>query len=123
MQRLARSRRPLEIAVRVGNIHQPVVFGVQLCFFLLLDRAVVFERYDLHCNGCGYDLRGQVAPRCPECGAAMDDAQRRILETGRFDPMVIRRRRTVSLGFVVFLVALGMSTISLILITLFQWSP
>lgn len=24
------------------------------------------------CIDCGYDLRGQVDPRCPECGAAFD---------------------------------------------------
>ena len=98
-----------------------IILGVQGCFFLLLDRAVVFERCELHCNGCGYDLRGQVAPRCPECGATMDDTQRQILETGRFDPVVIRRRRTVSLGFVVFLIASGVTAASLILLTLYQW--
>ncbi|MCH7721238.1 MAG: hypothetical protein IH988_09680 [Planctomycetes bacterium] len=94
----------------------PVIFGVQWCFFLLLDRGVVFERRELHCHGCGYDLRGQVASRCPECGAAMDDTQRQILETGRFDPVVIRRRPTVSLGFIIFLIASGVTTASLILV-------
>lgn len=24
------------------------------------------------CIPCGYDLRGQTEPRCPECGAAFD---------------------------------------------------
>ena len=98
-----------------------VILGVQCCFFLLLDQSVVFERCELHCYGCGYDLRGQVAQRCPECGAAMDDTQRQILETGRFDLVVIRRRRTVSLGFVVFLIASGVTASSLILLTLYQW--
>src|SRR5437667_12482923 len=26
----------------------------------------------LHCPMCEYDLRGQVEPRCPECGARFD---------------------------------------------------
>jgi hypothetical protein len=26
------------------------------------------------CLDCGYDLRGQVVPRCPECGKAFDPA-------------------------------------------------
>lgn len=26
------------------------------------------------CLACGYDLRGQVEPRCPECGRAFDPA-------------------------------------------------
>lgn len=31
--------------------------------------AVRFKRLrGLHCPGCDYDLRGQVAPGCPECG-------------------------------------------------------
>ncbi len=25
------------------------------------------------CVGCGYDLRGQIEPCCPECGAAFDE--------------------------------------------------
>lgn len=27
------------------------------------------------CKGCGYDLRGQTEPRCPECGTPFDDAR------------------------------------------------
>jgi hypothetical protein len=33
----------------------------------LLDR-------DTFCTKCGYNLRGQVEPRCPECGEAFDPA-------------------------------------------------
>jgi hypothetical protein len=25
------------------------------------------------CSGCGYDLRGQIEPRCPECGKPFDE--------------------------------------------------
>ena len=30
-----------------------------------------------HCSKCGYDLRGNVSDRCPECGAAVDDTKHR----------------------------------------------
>ena len=29
-----------------------------------------------HCLKCGYDLRGQTVPRCPECGAEFDAEKR-----------------------------------------------
>ena len=28
------------------------------------------------CGNCGYDLRGSTTPRCSECGAAFDPAER-----------------------------------------------
>ena len=31
-------------------------------------RWLIRERGVLICTGCGYDLRGQTEPRCPECG-------------------------------------------------------
>src|SRR5690606_13106484 len=36
--------------------------------FVAVDRPAVVGRCGLRCKGCGYDLRGQVFPRCPECG-------------------------------------------------------
>lgn len=36
------------------------------------------------CLHCGYDLKGQTTPRCPECGTA-------------FDPMLLKPQETASL--------------------------
>lgn len=90
----------------------PVAVGTMVCFYLLFDRAVVLERCGLRCKGCGYDLRGQVALRCPECGGALNDTQRVRLETGRFPPAVVRRRRTRPGWIVLVLVLLGTVTIT-----------
>ncbi len=35
-------------------------------------RELLIERGILVCVHCGYDLRGQTEPRCPECGRAFD---------------------------------------------------
>lgn len=35
-------------------------------------RRQLVERGVAICVGCGYDLRGQVEPRCPECGEPFD---------------------------------------------------
>lgn len=37
----------------------------------------------LKCAHCGFDLRGQIEPRCPECGQPLNEEQ---LRAGRADP-------------------------------------
>jgi len=48
--------------------------GLVLFFpcYLLFDRAVVLEKAGFRCRQCGYDLRGQMVPQCPECGRQFD---------------------------------------------------
>ncbi len=41
-------------------------------------------RYPLACAGCGYDLRGNVTPVCPECGEGVPADQMRLIEAARF---------------------------------------
>ena len=45
-----------------------VMSTVMIPYFLFLERARVLDRCGFRCQGCGYDLRGQSAARCPECG-------------------------------------------------------
>jgi hypothetical protein len=82
--------------------------------FLVLERARVLERCGLRCKGCGYDLRGQVTPRCPECGRDLDESERALLATGALPATSARPRRAawIMVGllvvcFVATLVAVG----------------
>jgi uncharacterized paraquat-inducible protein A len=67
----------------IGDSFTPLLaLAVWAPVFLALDRARALERRGLRCQGCGYDLRGQVAPRCPECGRQLDDQERAALAAG-----------------------------------------
>jgi hypothetical protein len=70
----------------------PVAFILWLPWFLLLERVAVLERRGFRCRQCGYDLRGQTVPRCPECGQEFDAAERAYMETGVFPSGPVRRR-------------------------------
>ena len=50
----------------------PIIVGIGLINFMLLDRPVVHERTGFRCRKCGYDLQEQVEARCPECGSEFD---------------------------------------------------
>jgi len=63
------------------------VFDGLLAFFAILLLVYSFRRRIQHslrqqliargtpiCLHCGYDLRGQTEPRCPECGTAFDSS-------------------------------------------------
>ncbi len=58
----------------------PVMIGVfvtvLVVHFLFFERARLIERTGFRCQRCGYDLQGQVEPRCPECGRAFDVGER-----------------------------------------------
>lgn len=71
----------------------PAILVIWVPYFLLLDRAVVLEERGLRCKQCGYDLRGQIAPRCPECGREFDADERASLKTGGFASAPVRPRR------------------------------
>lgn len=58
---------------------------------MLIERPRVIARGGFRCRGCGYDLRGQVTPRCPECGRELDEAERELLATGAIPSWPARR--------------------------------
>ena len=49
-----------------------VIVSLWSATFLLVDKAFVLERRGIRCKQCGYDLRGQKEPHCPECGRDFD---------------------------------------------------
>ncbi len=53
----------------------PLSVAAWFSFMLLLDRANVLERRGFRCRKCGYDLRGQIDPLCPECGRQFDSSE------------------------------------------------
>ena len=78
-------------------------------FFLFFERPVVHERAGFRCRQCGYDLQGQVDPRCPECGREFDSVeiarmQGVKLDSGAGQPW--RTRRWVKVVAVLLMVAL-----------------
>ncbi|MBN2446961.1 MAG: hypothetical protein JXO22_09560 [Phycisphaerae bacterium] len=84
--------------------------------FVCLDRAAVIERGGLHCQGCGYDLHGQVTPRCPECGRELNAAERALL-AGAALPPPARGLTRWGLTLVVVLVLLFTVTLGLVFYT------
>ena len=91
----------------------PAAIGLAAPYFLLIDRAVVLERYGLRCRGCGYDLQGQTVPRCPECGRELDAQERARLSTGAFAGLQVaerpRRRALFALVIIVpLLISVGL---------------
>jgi hypothetical protein len=76
----------------------PALIVVGMANYMLLDRVIVVERCGFRCRGCGYDLRGQVEPACPECGRQFDEEE--IERMKRADPhaVVARRGRRSAVG-------------------------
>ena len=70
-------------------------------------------RSTAQCAGCGYDLRGDPAGVCPECGMTADDRERHI-EAGKLRP---REAVVVLIGWLLFmpLAVLAILAIALIL--------
>ena len=44
---------------------------------------------DLHCQHCGYQLRGLPEERCPECGHGFDPFERRFWNRHRWRGLLI----------------------------------
>jgi len=106
-----------------ANMETPVLLamfaGILVIHFLCFERARVIERHGFRCQRCGYDLQGQVEPRCPECGREFDAADRakmQQLSSGKIAESVPRRRWVKWVG-ISFLVALVLAQI----LGLYMW--
>jgi hypothetical protein len=51
----------------------PAIIALGVFIFMAFEKVVVYERCGFRCKGCGYDLRGQTEPCCPECGRRLDE--------------------------------------------------
>ncbi len=60
----------------------------------------------MFCRKCFYDLRGQVEPRCPECGTPFDPFNRNTVLWERPDPVVQWGKRITVMTVVAVIVAL-----------------
>jgi hypothetical protein len=81
-----------------------VVIGFVI--FAAFERIALITPRGFRCRGCGYDLRGQVAPHCPECGRALDEEERARLGAGFAEPPPVRTRRDRFVFYMVVLVPL-----------------
>ena len=94
----------------------PVAFAAWLSVVLLLDRANVLERRGFWCRQCGYDLRGQVDPHCPECGRDFDSNETAQMELS--DPTRLvqgQERKRGYLGLILFIALTLALTVPIIL--------
>jgi len=100
-----------------ANMDLPLVLGVfggiLVIHFLCFERARVIERCGFRCQHCGYDLQGQVEPRCPECGREFDAGDRAKMQQLSSAEMAesVPRRRWVKWVGISFLVALVVAQI------------
>ena len=77
----------------------PAALVLAVPYFLLIDRAVVLERRGFRCQECGYDLQGQVVPRCPECGREFDELEKAAMESGVPPIRTVGSRRRFWIGW------------------------
>jgi hypothetical protein len=74
----------------------------------LSEKVVLLDRRAFTCHKCGYDLRGLIDDRCPECGAAFDRAEQERILARIASPAPKPRYRWVA-ALVVVLLAFAMA--------------
>ncbi len=105
-----------------GVVMLLLALAIWMPLFLALDRPAVVERCGLRCQTCGYDLRGQVAPRCPECGRELDEHERTLL-AGAMSPTVRNRAQRGAWIVVIALILLFVATLLAVGITHYRRGP
>lgn len=95
----------------------PVAAVVWFPLIVLLDRVIVLERRGFWCRQCGYDLRGQINPQCPECGREFDPSETEQMELpDPADVLQRQKRKRNYLGLVLFIVLVAALTASAIIL-------
>ena len=75
-----------------------------VAIFYLCEKIVLLDRRAFTCKRCGYDLRGLIETRCPECGTDFDPAERERIVARMASPAPKPRYRWI-VPFVVVLLA------------------
>ncbi len=94
----------------------PLAMAVWFPLIIMLDRAIVLERCGFWCIKCGYDLRGQVNPQCPECGREFNSSETAQMELP--DPTAVSQRQVRKrnyLRLILFIVLMAALIASLII--------
>ena len=100
----------LATATGIPPLWAMVVVTLLAVIPIVLQPPRVRERCGLRCKTCGYDLHGQVVPRCPECGRDLDPEERGFLETGAYPtPPGRDRPRRWAILLLILLIALGLT--------------
>ena len=95
---------------------------VMVPYSLFFERARVLERRGFRCRQCGYDLRGQADPYCPECDQEFDateTARMKLADPNASDQPARRPRRFLArTALIVFALALAVAwTMALVVYT------
>jgi hypothetical protein len=98
-----------------------LAFALWLPLFLVLERPRVVQRCGLRCQSCGYDLTGQVVPRCPECGRPLDDRERTILASGAVLATATAARGWSRLGAICVIVLIALFVATLVAVGVTRW--
>lgn len=61
-------------------VFYPTMIVVFLVLLRLFERITLLEARAFRCETCGYDLRGQIVTRCPECGSEFDPGAKERVE-------------------------------------------
>ncbi len=106
--------------VRIPSNWEPpfaaiALFVVFVVHFRFCGQARVIERRGFRCLGCGYDLRGQVQGRCPECGDEFNLAELQAHLSQDSEAPVNRRRSRI--GVLILLVVVLAMTLGLTIMT------
>lgn len=96
----------------------PIILVAAVTCFYFIDRVVVVERTGFLCRSCGYDLWGQTASPCPECGTAFEVADLDQRRAGQAHEQPVRHRRSHRewLG-ILLLLLVGVATLVLGIMT------
>jgi hypothetical protein len=119
LRRAARHGHKIVDVTSLGMVlAAPIILVAAVTCFYFIDRVVVVERTGFLCRSCGYDLWGQTASPCPECGTAFEVADLDQRRAGQAHEQPVRHRRSHRewLG-ILLLLLVGVATLVLGIMT------